>query len=80
AASALGTSNDAVTSSVSLGGSFPLNVNDLPDDSLILDLENTTEAQNTSIFGSAFDDEDLDTYNSPFADQVMGAEARDGNG
>ncbi|GKF25656.1 hypothetical protein Tco_0081550, partial [Tanacetum coccineum] len=23
----------------------------------------------------AFDDEDLDTYNSPFADQVMGAEA-----
>ncbi|GKE18495.1 hypothetical protein Tco_1426072, partial [Tanacetum coccineum] len=24
---------------------------------------------------SAFDDEDLDTYNSPFADQVMGAEA-----
>ncbi|GJS91138.1 ribonuclease H-like domain-containing protein [Tanacetum coccineum] len=26
------------------------------------------------IFGSAFDDEDLDTYNSPFVDQVMGAE------
>ncbi|GJY53859.1 putative RNA-directed DNA polymerase [Tanacetum coccineum] len=33
------------------------------------------KVQNTSIFGSAFDDEDLDTYNSPFADQVMGAEA-----
>ncbi|GKA08362.1 putative ribonuclease H-like domain-containing protein, partial [Tanacetum coccineum] len=33
------------------------------------------KVQNTGIFGSAFDDEDLDTYNSPFADQVMGAEA-----
>ncbi|GJY73315.1 putative ribonuclease H-like domain-containing protein [Tanacetum coccineum] len=31
--------------------------------------------QNTGIFGSAYDDEDLDTYNSPYADQVMGAEA-----
>ncbi|GKC17555.1 hypothetical protein Tco_1014337, partial [Tanacetum coccineum] len=31
--------------------------------------------QNTGIFGSAFDDKDLDTYNSPFADQVMGVEA-----
>ncbi|GKB39121.1 putative ribonuclease H-like domain-containing protein [Tanacetum coccineum] len=39
------------------------------------DLEDTAEVQNTGIFGSAFDDEDLDTYNSPFADQVMGAEA-----
>ncbi|GJV28315.1 putative ribonuclease H-like domain-containing protein [Tanacetum coccineum] len=39
------------------------------------DLEDTVEVQNTGIFGSAFDDEDLDTYNSPFADQVMGAEA-----
>ncbi|GKE01457.1 putative ribonuclease H-like domain-containing protein, partial [Tanacetum coccineum] len=39
------------------------------------DLEDTAEVPNTSIFGSAFDDEDLDTYNYPFADQVMGAEA-----
>ncbi|GKF11578.1 hypothetical protein Tco_0049504, partial [Tanacetum coccineum] len=39
------------------------------------DLEDTAEVQNTGIFGSAFDDEDLDTYNSPFADQVMGPEA-----
>ncbi|GJS61637.1 putative ribonuclease H-like domain-containing protein [Tanacetum coccineum] len=62
-------------SSVSLGGSFPLNVNDLPDDPLMPDLEDTAEVQNTGIFGSAFDDEDLDTYNSPFVDQVMGAEA-----
>ncbi|GJZ41914.1 retrovirus-related pol polyprotein from transposon TNT 1-94 [Tanacetum coccineum] len=69
------TSNDAGPSSVSLGGSFPLNVNDLPDDPLMPDLEDTAEVQNTGIFGSAFDDEDLDTYNSPFADQVMGVEA-----
>ncbi|GKC48830.1 putative ribonuclease H-like domain-containing protein, partial [Tanacetum coccineum] len=31
----------------------------------------TAEVQNTGIFGSAFDDVDLDTYNSPLADQVM---------
>ncbi|GJU37463.1 hypothetical protein Tco_1185817 [Tanacetum coccineum] len=48
--------------------SFPLNVNDLPDDRLMPDLEDTAEVQNTGIFGSVFDDEDLDTYNSPFAD------------
>ncbi|GJV17063.1 putative ribonuclease H-like domain-containing protein [Tanacetum coccineum] len=44
-------------------------------DPLMPDLEDTAEVQNTGIFGSAFDDEDLDTYNSPFVDQVMGAEA-----
>ncbi|GJY08936.1 putative ribonuclease H-like domain-containing protein [Tanacetum coccineum] len=44
AASAPRTSNDAGPSSVSLGGSFPLNVNDLPDDPLMLDLEDTVEA------------------------------------
>ncbi|GJW54066.1 ribonuclease H-like domain-containing protein [Tanacetum coccineum] len=69
------TSNDVGPSFVPLGGSFPFNVNDLPDDPLMPDLEDTAEVQNTGIFGSAFDDEDLDTYNSPFADQVMGAEA-----
>ncbi|GKD23617.1 hypothetical protein Tco_1225320, partial [Tanacetum coccineum] len=69
------TSNDAGPSFVSLGGSFPLDVNDFPDDPLMPDLEDTAKVQNTGIFGSAFDDEDLDTYNSPFADQVMGAEA-----
>ncbi|GJZ41762.1 putative ribonuclease H-like domain-containing protein [Tanacetum coccineum] len=57
------------------GGSFPLDVNDFPDDPLMPDLEDTAEVQNTGIFGSVFDDEDLDTYNSPFADQVMGVEA-----
>ncbi|GKA57230.1 hypothetical protein Tco_0756418, partial [Tanacetum coccineum] len=60
AASALRTSHD---------------INDFPDDPLMPDLEDTAEVQNTTIFGSAFDDENLDTYNSPFADQVMGAEA-----
>ncbi|GJV80468.1 putative ribonuclease H-like domain-containing protein [Tanacetum coccineum] len=45
------------------------------NDPLMPDLEDTAEVQNTGIFGSAFDDEDLDTYNSPFADQVMGVEA-----
>ncbi|GJW25745.1 putative ribonuclease H-like domain-containing protein [Tanacetum coccineum] len=66
AASAPRTSND---------GSFPLDVNDFTDDPLKPDLEDTTEVQNTDIFGSAFDDEDLDTYDSLFADQVIGAEA-----
>ncbi|GKF42513.1 hypothetical protein Tco_0125855, partial [Tanacetum coccineum] len=47
----------------------------LPHDPLMPDLEDTAEVQNTSIFGSAFDDKDLDTYNSPFADQVMGVKA-----
>ncbi|GKE76129.1 copia protein, partial [Tanacetum coccineum] len=61
------TSNDVVPSFVPLGGSFP-------DDPLMPDLEDTAEVQNTGIFGSAFDDEDLDTYNSPFVDQVTDAE------
>ncbi|GJR54202.1 putative ribonuclease H-like domain-containing protein [Tanacetum coccineum] len=76
AASAPRTSNDAGPSFVPLGGSFPLNVNDFPDDPLMPDLEDTAEVQNTGIFGSAYDDDDdLDTYNSPYADQVVGAEA-----
>ncbi|GKC31114.1 putative ribonuclease H-like domain-containing protein, partial [Tanacetum coccineum] len=54
-------------------------VNDFTDDPCMPDLEDTTEVQNTGIFGSAFDDEDLDTYNSPFADQVMGAKANFNN-
>ncbi|GKF66518.1 hypothetical protein Tco_0193035, partial [Tanacetum coccineum] len=44
------------------------------NDPLMPDLEDTAEVQNTSIFGCAYDDDDLDTYNSPFADQVMDAE------
>ncbi|GJY81944.1 putative ribonuclease H-like domain-containing protein [Tanacetum coccineum] len=37
-------------------------------------LEDTVEVKHTGIFGSAYDD-DLDTCNSPYADQVVGAEA-----
>ncbi|GJY49402.1 ribonuclease H-like domain-containing protein [Tanacetum coccineum] len=68
-------SNIVGHSFVPLGGSFLLNINDLLDDPLMPDLENTVEVQNTGIFGSAYDDDDLDTYNSPYADQVIGAEA-----
>ncbi|GKB45938.1 putative ribonuclease H-like domain-containing protein, partial [Tanacetum coccineum] len=62
------TSNDVGPSFVPLGESFP-------DDPLMPDLEDTAEVQNTGIFGSAYDDDDLDTYNSPYADQVIGKEA-----
>ncbi|GJS17485.1 putative ribonuclease H-like domain-containing protein [Tanacetum coccineum] len=68
AASTPRTSNDAGSSFVSLGGSFP-------NDPLMPDLEDTAEVYNTSIFGTAYNDDDLETYNSPYADQVMGAEA-----
>ncbi|GKE76333.1 hypothetical protein Tco_1542453 [Tanacetum coccineum] len=64
--------NDARPSFVPLGGSFS-------DDPLMSDLEDTVEVQNSGIFGSAYDDEDLDTYNSPYADQVMGTEANFNN-
>ncbi|GJS93843.1 putative ribonuclease H-like domain-containing protein [Tanacetum coccineum] len=53
--SALRTSNDAGPSFVPLVRSFPLDVNDLPDDHLMPDLEDTAEVQNTGIFGSAFE-------------------------
>ncbi|GKE69479.1 putative ribonuclease H-like domain-containing protein [Tanacetum coccineum] len=62
------TYNDVGPSFVPLGGSFT-------DDPLMPNLEDTAEVQNTGIFGSAYDDEDLDSYNSPYADQVMGVEA-----
>ncbi|GJW06687.1 putative ribonuclease H-like domain-containing protein [Tanacetum coccineum] len=75
AASTPRTFNDVGPSFVPLGGSFPLNVNDLPDDPLMPDLEGTTEVQHTGIFGSAYSDDDLDTCNSLYADQVVGAEA-----
>ncbi|GJT36614.1 putative ribonuclease H-like domain-containing protein [Tanacetum coccineum] len=56
AASAPRTSNDAGPSSVSLGRSFPLNVNDLPDDLLMPDLEDTAVQEPTKIT-QALDDE-----------------------
>ncbi|GKE45644.1 hypothetical protein Tco_1472928 [Tanacetum coccineum] len=59
------------------GSSFvPLSkFTNLPDDPLMPDLEDTAEVPNTGIFGSTYDDDDLDTCNSPYADQVVGAEA-----
>ncbi|GJV99080.1 putative ribonuclease H-like domain-containing protein [Tanacetum coccineum] len=78
AASTPRTSSDAGPSFIPLGESFPLNVNDFLDDHLMPDLEDIAEVQNTGIFGSAYDD-DLDTCNSPYADQVMGAEADSNN-
>ncbi|GKE09244.1 ribonuclease H-like domain-containing protein, partial [Tanacetum coccineum] len=44
-------------------------------DPLMLDLEDTAEVLNTGIFSSAYDDDNLDTCNSPYADQVVSAEA-----
>ncbi|GJT01088.1 putative ribonuclease H-like domain-containing protein [Tanacetum coccineum] len=59
------------------GSSFvPLSkFTNLLDYPLMLDLEDTTEVPNTGIFGSTYDDDDLDTCNSPYADQVVGAKA-----
>ncbi|GJX37752.1 putative ribonuclease H-like domain-containing protein [Tanacetum coccineum] len=63
------------------GSSFvPLSkFTNLPHDPLMPDLEDTAEVPNTGIFGSAYDDDDLDTYNSPYVDQVVGAEANFNN-
>ncbi|GJR23291.1 putative ribonuclease H-like domain-containing protein [Tanacetum coccineum] len=75
AASAPRTSNDAGPSFVSLGGSFPLDVNDFPNDPLYGRLEDTVKFQNTGILAVVLMDEDLDTYNSfPFVDKFWGAE------
>ncbi|GKD36870.1 hypothetical protein Tco_1257077 [Tanacetum coccineum] len=49
--------------------------NSFNTDQLMPDLEDTADVLNIGNFGSAFDDEDLDTYNSPFVDQVMDVEA-----
>ncbi|GJX57627.1 putative ribonuclease H-like domain-containing protein, partial [Tanacetum coccineum] len=59
------------------GSSFvpPSKFTNLPHDPLMPDLEDTAEVPNTDIFGSAYDDDDLDTCNSPYANQVVGAEA-----
>ncbi|GJZ89312.1 putative ribonuclease H-like domain-containing protein [Tanacetum coccineum] len=78
-ASAPRTSNDAGPSFFPFGGSFLLNVNDILDYPLMPELEDTDVVQNTSIFGSAYDNDDLDTYNSPYVDQVVGAEANFNN-
>ncbi|GKB46851.1 hypothetical protein Tco_0897604, partial [Tanacetum coccineum] len=60
---------------VPFDGSFPIDVANLPHDPLMPKLEDTAEIQSTGIFGNAYDDHDLETLNTPYADQSMGAEA-----
>ncbi|GKD03863.1 putative ribonuclease H-like domain-containing protein, partial [Tanacetum coccineum] len=43
------------------------------------ELEDTTEIQSIGICGNAYDDHDLDTLNTPYADQSVGAEANFNN-
>ncbi|GKA85891.1 putative ribonuclease H-like domain-containing protein [Tanacetum coccineum] len=44
-------------------------------DPLMPKLEDIAKIQSTSIFGNAYDDDDLETYNSPNVDESVGAEA-----
>ncbi|GJU31937.1 ribonuclease H-like domain-containing protein [Tanacetum coccineum] len=44
-------------------------------DPLMPELEDIGKIQSTSIFGNAYDDDDLETHNSPNADESVGAEA-----
>ncbi|GJS39745.1 hypothetical protein Tco_0564788 [Tanacetum coccineum] len=60
---------------VPFGGSFPIDVSNLPRDPLMPELEDTTEIQSTGIFGNAYDDHDLETLNTPYDDQSVGAKA-----
>ncbi|GJT06574.1 putative ribonuclease H-like domain-containing protein [Tanacetum coccineum] len=59
---------------VPFGGSFPIDVANLPHDPLMPELEDTAEIQSTGIFGNAYDDHDLKTLNTLYADQSVGAE------
>ncbi|GKA54491.1 putative ribonuclease H-like domain-containing protein [Tanacetum coccineum] len=59
----------------SFGGSFPIDVSNLPYDHLMPELEDTTEIQSSGIFGNAYDDHDLETLNTPYANPSVGAEA-----
>ncbi|GJZ32833.1 putative ribonuclease H-like domain-containing protein [Tanacetum coccineum] len=63
------------SSFVLFGGSFPIDVANLPHDPLMPELEDTAEIRSTGIFGNAYDDHDLETLNTPYADQSVGAEA-----
>ncbi|GJV27512.1 putative ribonuclease H-like domain-containing protein [Tanacetum coccineum] len=51
---------------VPFGGSFPIDVANLPHDPLMPELEDTTEIQSIGICGNAYDDHDLDTLNTPY--------------
>ncbi|GJW90576.1 putative ribonuclease H-like domain-containing protein [Tanacetum coccineum] len=58
---------------VPFGGSFPIDVANLPHDPLMPELEDTTKIRSTGIFGNAYDDHDLETLNTPYADQSVEA-------
>ncbi|GJW20901.1 putative ribonuclease H-like domain-containing protein [Tanacetum coccineum] len=60
---------------VPFGGSFPIDVANLPHDPLMREFEDTAEIRSTGIFGNAYDDHDLETLNTPYADQSVGVEA-----
>ncbi|GJW98067.1 putative ribonuclease H-like domain-containing protein [Tanacetum coccineum] len=60
---------------VPFGRSFPIDVVNLPHDPLMPELEDTAEIRSTGIFGNAYDDHDLETLNTPYVDQSVGAEA-----
>ncbi|GJS52588.1 ribonuclease H-like domain-containing protein [Tanacetum coccineum] len=60
---------------VPFGRSFPIDVANLPCDPLMPEFEDIFEIQSTGIFGNAYDDHDLETLNTLYADQSMGAEA-----
>ncbi|GKA14961.1 putative ribonuclease H-like domain-containing protein [Tanacetum coccineum] len=60
---------------VPFGGSFPIDVSNLPHDPLMHELKDTAEIRSTDIFGNTYDDHDLETLNTPYADQSVGAEA-----
>ncbi|GKA83430.1 ribonuclease H-like domain-containing protein [Tanacetum coccineum] len=64
---------------IPFGESFPIDVANLPHDPLMPELEDTAEIQSTSIFGNAYDDHDLETLNTPYADQSVGAVANFNN-
>ncbi|GKB25090.1 putative ribonuclease H-like domain-containing protein [Tanacetum coccineum] len=61
---------------VPFGRPFPIDVSNLPHDPLMPELEDIAKIQSTCIFGNAYDDHDLETLNTPYADQSVGAEAR----
>ncbi|GJV64368.1 putative ribonuclease H-like domain-containing protein [Tanacetum coccineum] len=64
---------------VPFSGSFTIDVANLPHDPLMPELEDTAEIQSTGIFGNAYDDHDLETLNTPYADQSVGVEANFNN-
>ncbi|GKB56891.1 hypothetical protein Tco_0913077 [Tanacetum coccineum] len=57
---------------VPFSGSFPIDVANLPHDPLMPKLEDTAKIQSTGIFDNAYDDHDLETLNTTYADQSVG--------